>query len=187
MSDIAQKMSPSIYGSHQRRGGCDESEMRQILGDWIKENPDMTTDAAIAKLRTIFKDRSVKLLPLIKKLDQSKGVRKTLGVIHFNKLRSAAEDGEFDEHDCKKFAYQISTGLASAFYKEIKERRYGPHTVDAVLREWYGRCQDEMSFARMIDVLKDPAVGKASFAQKFMEARLPRVDYSADVVEDGRV
>ena len=44
-----------------------------------------------------------------------------------------------------------------------------------------------MSFARMIDVLKDPAVGKASPAQKFMEARLPRVDYSADVVEDGRV
>ena len=87
--------------------------------NWIKENPDMTTDAAIAKLRTIFKDISVKLLPLIKKLDQSKGVRKTLGVIHFNKLRSAAEDGEFDEHDCQKFAYQISPGLASTFFKEI--------------------------------------------------------------------
>ena len=42
MRDIAQKMSPVVYGNHQRRGGCDESEMRQILGDWIKENPDMT-------------------------------------------------------------------------------------------------------------------------------------------------
>ena len=31
MSDIAQKMSPSVYGNHKRRGGCDESEMRLIL------------------------------------------------------------------------------------------------------------------------------------------------------------
>ena len=184
MSDIAQKMSPTVYGNHQRRGGCDESEMRLILGDWIQENPDMNTATAIRRLKAIFKDRSVLLLPVIKKFDQSLGVRKTLGANHFNKLRRAAEMEEFNQSDCQKFAYQISPGLATTFHDEIRHRRYGPHTVDALLREWYGRCQDEMSFARMINILKDPAVGKASLAQKFMEAGLPSVETPVDVSEE---
>ena len=173
MSDIAQKMSPTVYGNHQRRGGCDESEMRRILGDWVRENPDMTTDASIKRLKVIFKDRSVLLLPVIKKLDQSLGVRKTLGAIHFNKLRRAAEMDEFSERECGKFAYQISPGLANAFHKEVRNRRYGPHTVDAMLREWYGRSQDEMSFSRIITTLRDPNMQKDKLAESLQGMHHP--------------
>ena len=36
----------------------------------------------------------------------------------------------------------------------------------------------------MINILKDPAVGKASLAQKFMEARLPSKEKPVDVGEE---
>ena len=133
----------------------------------------MGQDEAIKRLKAIFKDRSVLLLPLIKKLDQSLGVRKTLGALHFNKLRWAAEMGEFNERDCHKFAYQISPGLAAAYHKEVRLRRYGPHTVDAMLREWYGRCEDEMSFSRIITTLRDPNLQKESLAKKLQCMHLP--------------
>ena len=187
MDDVALQLSPKVFGGHKQRGGCDEAEMRRILNCWFEEmsqGQGLDKEKAIAHLEAVFKHGTVGMYPMIKKLKRSQGVRRALGELDYEKLRQAAKSGEFSRGDCTRFAYQISTGVAATVNQDISKRTYGPQTVDAMLEDWYGCPHDEMSFARMVNILKDPAVGKASLAQKFMEARLPSVENPVDVGEE---
>ena len=72
MCDISRLLSPSVGGSHSRRveNGkklCDAAEMREILSDFYNvEMCEMDTHAAVKKLIGIFRDETVRLLPLAK-------------------------------------------------------------------------------------------------------------------------
>ena len=131
MDDIALQLSPKVFGGHRRRGGCDEAEMRRILNSWFEEmsqEQGMDKSKAIVHLEAVFKHRTVKMYPMIKKLKQSQGVRKILGELNYEKLRQAAKSGEFTKGDCYRFAYQISTGVAATVHREISHRPWTTHS-----------------------------------------------------------
>ena len=159
-----------------QRGGCDAAEMRQILNHWFEEGQGQGLDSsnAVAQLVAVFKHRNVGLNTLVKKIKQSQGVRRSLGELHYEKLRQAAKSGEFTKSDCRNFAYQISTRVAATVNTEIRRRQeYGPQIVDVMLEAWFECPDDEVSFQKMVNILKDPYVGKAPLAQSFMERGLP--------------
>ena len=76
MCDIARLLSPKVGGNHSRRvkderKPCDAAEMREILSDYYDEEMySLDTHAAVKKLINIFRDDSVKLLPLAHDVEQ---------------------------------------------------------------------------------------------------------------------
>ena len=67
MNCIADMLGPLVSEKHARRDRCDESGMKAILSDWDFFEP-MYIQSKLKRLVTVFKDPSVRLLPLAKKL-----------------------------------------------------------------------------------------------------------------------
>ena len=76
MKDISNQLHPHVLGSHLRRVSeqgnfCDEAEFRNILGDWFNlELYDLEQITALRKLIWIFKDPSVNLHAVGRRLEQ---------------------------------------------------------------------------------------------------------------------
>ena len=71
MNCIADMLGPLVSEKHAKRGGCDEIEMKAILDDWDFFDA-IYIQSKLERLVTVFKDPSVRLLPLAKKLGDIK-------------------------------------------------------------------------------------------------------------------
>ena len=73
MEDIAKGLEPpKILGNHKRRGKDGANEMRDILSDWCEHSEsfhDMTGEDALRLLIRIFKENTVSLKPLARRLE----------------------------------------------------------------------------------------------------------------------
>ena len=67
MNCIADILGPLVSEKHAKRSSCDENEMKAILNDWDFFEP-IYIQSKLKTLVTVFKDPSVRLLPLAKKL-----------------------------------------------------------------------------------------------------------------------
>ena len=67
MNCIADMLGPTVSEKHAKRSRCDETEMKAILNDWDFFEP-MYIESKLKILATVFKDPSVRLLPLANKL-----------------------------------------------------------------------------------------------------------------------
>ena len=72
MEDIARLLDPKIRGSHKKRDGCCEAEMRRMLSEWWNlELYNLSTESALEKLVRIFNDETVNMRPLANKIKKS--------------------------------------------------------------------------------------------------------------------
>ena len=81
MQDISRKLDGWVGGNHQRRGGADETEFRNMLSDWYQNKiyeDEWDRGAVLTEIIKILKDPSLSLNPLAGVLEQCHQMTKAI-------------------------------------------------------------------------------------------------------------
>ena len=124
MQDIAQKLDVKVGGSHRRRGGSDEDEMRNIFSDWYQNviyKHEWERVTILTEIIKILKDPSVSLNPLAGKLEQCLVVTKVIGQDAWDIICAAVRADIIDRRRLRIMNRSLKTNVSGIHEKKPRD------------------------------------------------------------------
>ena len=104
----------------------------------------------------------------------SAGVKELISEHCYDGLKDAVDKDHLTEKQLVQFACKISLEVKRVVTEDIKKNGYGRDTIDTMLGEWYqryhGDIDKQMSFARIVNILRSPDIAKSALAVELTKA-----------------